>query len=144
MAGRAIVHNAGVINGGRDKITGGMAGTAILTGHEMISVFRRGETGVMTCSAVVHDADMIKRRRFKARGYVTVAAVSVGRYMVIVLACGRIAIVTGRAIIHTALVIEFGTRKGCGRMAHRAILGGWNMRAIGLGIFTNRRTTIVA
>jgi len=42
MAGRAIVHNAGVIEGCRDETTRAMTDTAILIGCNMIEFFGCG------------------------------------------------------------------------------------------------------
>ena len=41
-------------------------------------------------------------------------------------------------------MIKPGIGKDRRNMAHRTILGGWNVRRVGLGIFAGRRNTIVA
>ena len=78
----------------------------------------------MTGSAVIHDACMIKDPGYKARGYVAHMTVIAGWNMVRgrCFARGRGAIVARRTVINDALVIETGTGKGLGVMAHGAIL----------------------
>ena len=67
---------------------------------------------------------MTKRCRYKACGLVTVTAITVGRHMVWWrrFASGGYAIMTRCTVIHDACVIIAGTDKGCGVMAHGAIL----------------------
>ena len=43
MAGSAIINNAGVIKCGRFEVPGVVAGTAILTGRQMIRALARSE-----------------------------------------------------------------------------------------------------
>ena len=67
---------------------------------------------------------MTKSSRYKARGLVAVTTITVGWYMIRWrrFASGGYAIMTGNTVIHDARVIIFGTNKGCGVMAHGAIL----------------------
>ena len=48
MARRAIVHDAGMIEGCREKETSVMTDTTILIRQNMINVFGCGESGIMT------------------------------------------------------------------------------------------------
>ena len=48
MARCTVVDNAGVVKRGRYEAAGVVAGTAILAGHNMITVFGCGKTGRMT------------------------------------------------------------------------------------------------
>ncbi len=94
MARRAVVHNTGVIERGRDEAPGVMTDTTILIGRNMVDCFACGQASVMTRRAVVNDADVIERCRQKTRGHVAAAAIAVGRHMVVGFSWSGIAIVT--------------------------------------------------
>lgn len=87
---------------------------------------------------------MIKACRQKSRGLVAVDAITVGGHMVAGLACGGIAVVARRTVVDDALVIEVGSSKRRGRMAHRAVVGGRNMRRVDLGILAGGINPVVA
>ena len=87
---------------------------------------------------------MVKGCGFEARRYVAVAAVTVGWHMGVGFTGGHVAIVTGHTVTDDTQVIEPGACKACGRMADGAVLGGWNMRGVGLGSFAGRRIAVVA
>ena len=63
VAGRAIVHDAGVIEHRSDKRAGVMAHTAVLIGGHVRGRLTDGEHAVMTGAAVIHDTAVIKRGR---------------------------------------------------------------------------------
>ena len=124
MAGRAIVHNAGMIKSCSDKTTGGMTDATILICWYMANRFTNGEHIIMTGAAVIHDARVIERGRQKARGNVAHIAIIVGWHMVRwwCLAWGGRTIMARFTVIKDALVIKPGIGKVRGDMAHGAIL----------------------
>ena len=81
MAGRAIVDDAGMIEGCRDEAARVMADTTILIGRDMTGFLGWCETGVVTGRAVIHDALVAEARRFKAGSLMAVDAIAVGRHM---------------------------------------------------------------
>lgn len=87
---------------------------------------------------------MVKGCGFKTRCYVAGAAVRIGRHVLVGFAGGDITVVTCDAIVDDTQVIKPRARKTGGRMAGRTILGGWNVRGIGLGFFADGRLAVVA
>ena len=143
VAGSTIVDDASMIEGCRHEAAGGVTDPAILVSVDMTGFLGCGETGVMTGGAVIHDTGMIEGCRQETRSHVTVATVIVGRHMEVIFAGGGNTIMTGSAVIHDALVFEPGVGKGSRGMAHRAIVGGWNVGRIDLRSLANSVDTIV-
>ena len=144
VAGSAIVDDAGMIEGCRYEATGIVADTTVLVSVDMFGFLGCSETSVMTGGAVIHDAGMIEGSWQKARGYVIIAAVTVGRHVEVVLAGGSNTIMTGGTVIHDTLVLEPGVGKGGRGMAHRAILGGWDVVRVDLRLLAGGGNAIMA
>ena len=144
VAGSTIVDDAGMIEGCRYEATGIMTDPTVLVSVDMIGFLGCGETSVMTGGAVIHDAGVIEGSRQEARGYVTIAAVTVGRHMEVAFSGGSNTIMTACTVIHDALVLEPGVGKGSRGMAHRAILGGWNVVGVDLRILAGGGNSIMA
>ena len=144
MAGGAIIHDAGVIESGRNKARRRMTYSAILAGGNMIRPFTGGKSGVVTGGAVVNNAGVIKDRRQETRCDMTVDAVQRGWHVSIELPRGSYSVVAGRAASRDALVIEVRIGKRRGRMADGAVLARRNMRRIDLRAFAGCIDTVVA
>ena len=117
VTGRAIVNNAGMIEGSRYEGARVMADTAILVSLDMTGFPGCGETGAMTGRAVIHDARVAETRRLETGGLVAVDAIAVGRHVEVAFADSSITVMTGCAIVDDTLVVKTGAGKGCGVMA---------------------------
>lgn len=144
MTGRAIVGDAGVIEGRRFEGARGMTDAAILVSRNVAGFLRCRETGIVAGCAVIDDTDVIKRRWLEAGGLVAVDAIAIGWHMTGILAPRSSTIVTGPTVIGDALVFKGGIGEGGGVMAFRAVLAtDRNMIGIGLGRSTGCDGSIV-
>ena len=77
MAGRTVIHDAGVIKGSRQESGGLVTDMAILVGRHMVGrgYLARCRTPVMAGHAVIHDAGVIEIRTAKGTGVMTGRAV---------------------------------------------------------------------
>lgn len=144
MTGRAVVHDAGMVEAGRNEVPGVVADPAILTGGQVSVAFTRRETGIVTGRAVVDDADMVEGRWPEPRRLVAVDAVAIGRHVPAGLSCRGIPVVAGPTVTRYALVIEMGLGKRRRRVTSRAIFAGRNVGRIDPGILAGRIDAVVA
>lgn len=127
MAGRTIVHDAGMIehpaNEGKREASG-MTDATILICLYMGGCFTYGKRAIMTGSTVIHDASMIKSSWYKACGLVAYAAILSCWHMIRrrCFSSGGCTIVARGAVISNARMVKRGTSKSRGVMAHRAII----------------------
>lgn len=143
MAGRAIVDDAGMIEGCRDEAARVMADTAILIGHDMTGFLGCRETGAVTGRAVIHDARVTKARRFETSGLMAVDAIAVGRHMEVAFAGSSITVMTGCTVVDDTLVFKPCIGKGSRCMTYRAILGDGDVRRVDFGSGAGCVDTIV-
>ena len=127
MAGRTIVHDAGMIEHPTDegkREASGMTDATILICLYMGGCFTYGKRAIMTGSTVIYDARMIKSSWYKACGLVAYAAILSGWHMIRrrCFSSSGCTIVARGAVISNARMVKRGTSKSRGVMAHRAII----------------------
>ncbi len=82
MAGRAVIHDTGVIEYSTGEARCVVADTAILVGRHVADRLADREYVVVTGAAVIHDAGMIEACGQEAGRHVTRVAVLVGRHVI--------------------------------------------------------------
>ena len=133
MAGRAVVHDAGMIKGGAGKIGGVMTDAAILGGGNMRCRLTPGSQffmrSIMAGGAIAGDAVVSEDRRFKRVSIMAKMAILFRGDMVCrrIFAGGKYAVVTSVTTRCHALVIEHAGGKTGGNMAHGTVFRGGNM-----------------
>lgn len=142
MAGRAVVHDAGMIEHCSCECRCIMADTAILVGGHVTGRFPDREHVVVTGSAVVDDAGMVEGGWYEAGGDVASVAVITGRHVVgrWCLARGGRTVMARRAVTGDAGMVEPGIGEVRGDMTQRAVLRRRQMA----GMLAGRCYTIVA
>ena len=82
MAGLAIINDAGVIECCTGKCSSSVAGTTVLIGCQMTTMFAGSKSTIMTGYTIADDASVIKCPGHKSGRLMTYAAVVISRYMI--------------------------------------------------------------
>ena len=82
MTGLAVIDNASVVKGCRNKARGDMALTTVIVGRHMVIGFSEGGIAIVTGGAVIYDAGVIKPGASKVHGVMTYRAVFRGGNMI--------------------------------------------------------------
>ena len=122
VAGRAVIHNAGMIKHPSGKAAGLMADTAIFGGGHVVELLADGLCSIMTRGTVIHDTRVIKHRTNKGSSVMTDTTILAGGNVRCRFANGGRAIMAGRAVTTDSRMIENRRQECRGGMTEVTIL----------------------